>query len=149
MQPFVELAAGYESRSEYEVKHQLWEGVLRGAFIIPPDDPESKRGLFARHTMLVVIARAIAETLRPPERPLAREQLHRTLTEGFAAWLIDAAEDEGEAAIDALVAEVNSYAWSAANRDTLKDLYHARHIAGYSPRLRRILHAGLAGPRGL
>ena len=75
--------------------------------------------------MLVVIARAIAETLRPPELPLAREQLHRTLTEGFAAWLIDAAEDEGAAAVDDLVAEVNSYAWSAANRDMLKDIYHA------------------------
>ena len=125
VQPFIELAARYESRSEYEVKHQLWEGVLRGAFIIPPDDSESKRELFARHTMLVVIARAIAETFNTPERVIAREQLYRTLTEGFAAWLIDAADDEGAAAIDALVAEVNSYAWSAANRDMLKDLYHA------------------------
>ena len=125
VQPFIELAARYEGRSEYEVKHLLWEGVLRGAFIIPPDDPASKRELFARHTMLVVIARAIAETLRPPELPIANEQLHRTLTEGFSAWLIDAAEDEGAAAIDDLVAEVNNYAWSAANRDMLKDLYHA------------------------
>ena len=124
-QPFLNLAVRYESRSEYDVKHKLWEGVLRGAFIIPPDDPDSKRELFARHTMLVVIARAIAETLRPPELAAAGEQLHRTLTEGFAAWLIDAAEDEGAAAIDALVAEVNNYAWSASNRDMLKDLYHA------------------------
>ena len=125
VQPFIELAARYESRSEYDVKHKLWEGVLRGAFIIPPDDPQSKRELFVRHTMLVVIARAVAETLRPAEMAVAREQLHSTLTEGFAAWLIDAAEDAGAAAIDALVAEVNNYAWSAANRDMLKDLYHA------------------------
>ena len=124
-QPFLDLAHRYESRSEYDVKHKLWEGVLRGAFIVPPDDPESKRELFARHTMLVVIARAIAETLRPPELAVAGEQLHRRLTEGFAAWLIDAAEDEGAVAIDALVAEVNNYAWSASNRDMLKDLYHA------------------------
>ena len=124
-QPFIDLATRYESRSEYDVKHKLWEGVLRGAFIIPPDDPESKRELFARHTMLVVVARAIAETLRPPERAVVGEQLHRTLTEGFAAWLIDAAEGEGAAEIDALVTEVNNYAWSAANRDMLKDLYHA------------------------
>ena len=123
--PFLDLAVRYESRSEYDVKHKLWEGVLRGAFIIPPDDPESKRELFARHTMLVVIARAIAETLRPPELTASREQLHRTLTEGFSAWLIDAAEDEGADAVDALVAEVNNYAWSASNRDMLKDLYHA------------------------
>ena len=124
-QPFLDLAVRYESRSEYDVKHKLWEGVLRGAFIIPPDDPESKRELFARHTMLVVIARAIAETLRPPELTASGEQLHRTLTEGFAAWLIDAAEGEGADAIDTLVVEVNNYAWSASNRDMLKDLYHA------------------------
>ena len=124
-QPFIELAERYENSSEYEVKHKLWEGVLRGAFIIPPDDPESKRELFALHTMLVVIARAIAETLRPPALAVAGEQQRLALTEGFAAWLIDAAEDAGAAAIDALVAEVNNYAWSAANRDMLKDLYHA------------------------
>lgn len=125
-QPLIELATRYESRSEYDVKHKLWEGVLRGAFIVPPDDPGAKRALFARHTMLVVIARAVAETLRPPDQqPVNREQLHRTLTEGFGAWLIDAAGDAGADAIDDLVAEVNNYAWSAANRDTLKDLYHS------------------------
>ena len=125
VQPFLDLAARYEHRSEYDVKHKLWEGVLRGAFIIPPDDADAKRDLFARHTMLVVIARAVAETLRPANQPITREELNLTLTEGFAAWLIDAAEDEGTAAIDALAAEVNNYAWSAANRDLLKDLYHA------------------------
>ena len=126
VQPFIDLAARYEARSEYDVKHKLWEGVLRGAFIVPPDDPGAKRALFARHTMLVVIARAVAETLRPPDQqPANREQLHRTLTEGFGAWLIDAAGDAGAEAIDDLVAEVNNYAWSAANRDTLKDLYHS------------------------
>ena len=128
--PFIALSERYRDTSEYDVKHRLWEGVLRGAFIIPPDAADARRELFARHTLLVVIARAVAETLRPPEQqteppPAAREQLHRTLTEGFAAWLLDAAGAAGTAALDALVAEVNKYAWSAANRDTLKDLYHA------------------------
>ena len=141
VRPFLDLAARYESRSEYDVKYNLWEGVLRGAFIIPPDDPDAKRDLFARHTMLVVIARAVAETVRPVSRPIARERLHLLLTEGFAAWLIDAAGHEGEAAVDALVTEVSNYAWGAANRDNLKDLYHAvisrdiRHYFGeyYTP----------------
>ena len=128
--PIIELSERYRDTSEYEVKHKLWEGVLRGAFIIPPDAADARRELFARHTLLVVIARAVAATLRPPEpqtepQPAAREQLHRTLTEGFAAWLLDAAGTDGSAAIAALVTEVNNYAWSAANRDTLKDLYHA------------------------
>ncbi len=125
VQPFIALAASYESTSEYSVKQQLWEGVLRGAFIIPPDDPDAKRDLFARHTMLVVIARAIAETLRPRGlRQTGREPLHHTLTQGFSAWLLDAAGSDGEAAVAALVEEVDNYAWLAANRDTLKDLYH-------------------------
>ena len=128
VRPFINLAERYRNTPEYEVKRKLWEGVLRGAFIIPPEAPAARRDLFARHTMLVVIARAVAETLRPPApetAPTAREQARRTLTEGFAAWLIDAAGADGAAVVDALVSEVNNYAWSAANRDTLKDLYHA------------------------
>ena len=141
-QPFIDLAARYESRSEYEVKRRLWEGVLRGAFIIPPEDADARRELFARHTLLVVIARAVAESLRPPEQEaVPRARLRRALTEGFAAWLVDAAGDDGASAVDDLVAEVNRYAWLAANRDTLKDLYHTvisrdiRHYFGeyYTP----------------
>ena len=141
-QPFIDLAARYESRSEYEVKRRLWEGVLRGAFIIPPEDAGARRELFARHTLLVVIARAVAESLRPPEQEaVPRARLRRALTEGFAAWLVDAAGEDGANAVDDLVAEVNRYAWLAANRDTLKDLYHTvisrdiRHYFGeyYTP----------------
>ena len=127
VQPFQDLAARYENAPEYEVKRSLWRGVLRGAFLNPQGDAE--RSLFARHTMLVVTARAVAETLRPAgpasAADAAADAVRDRLTQGFAAWLLDAAGDEGIAAIDALVAEVNKYAWSAANRDTLKDLYHA------------------------
>lgn len=70
VQPFLDLAARYEATGEYEVKRDLWRGVLAGAFINPQSDPEAERDLFARHTMLVVIARAVAETLRPPAGPL-------------------------------------------------------------------------------
>ena len=126
VQPFLDLAARYEASPEYDVKRSLWRGVLRGAFINPQGDADAERDLFARHTMLVVIARAVAETLRPPDRQAAnREQLHDTLTEGFAAWLLDAAGDLGAGALDQLVAEVHKYEWSAGNRDTLKDLYHS------------------------
>ena len=127
VQPFQDLAARYENAPEYEVKRSLWRGVLRGAFLNPQGDAE--RSLFARHTMLVVTARAVAETLRPAgpasAADAAADAVRDRLTQGFAAWLMDAAGDDGIAAIDALVAEVNKYAWSAANRDTLKDLYHA------------------------
>ena len=124
VQPFQELAARYESSPEYEVKRSLWRGVLRGAFLNPQGDADAERDLFARHTMLVVTARAVAETLHPAGASAA-DAVRDRLTQGFAAWLLDAAGDDGIAAIDALVREVNKYAWSAANRDTLKDLYHA------------------------
>lgn len=123
VQPFLELAASYESTGEYEVKRDLWRGVLAGAFINPEGDAE--RDLFARHTMLVVIARAVAETLRPgAQQAQDTETLRDKLCEGFAAWLIDAAGADGTAALDDLTDEVNRYAWSVAERDTLKDLYH-------------------------
>ena len=125
-QPFIDLAAQYEDSPEYDVKRSLWRGVLRGAFLNPQGDAAAERNLFARHTMLVLTARAVAETLRPasPE-PQSATAVRDRLAEGFAAWLLDAAGADGIAAIDALIAEVNKYAWSAANRDTLKDLYHA------------------------
>ena len=126
VQPFIELAARYESSPEYDVKRSLWRGVLRGAFLNPQGDADAERDLFARHTMLVVIARAVAETLRPPDRQAgSRERLRDDLTEGFAAWLLDAAGADGADALDALISEVNNYEWQAPNRDILKNLYHA------------------------
>ena len=130
-QPFCDLAARCENSPEYAVKRSLWRGVLRGAFLNPQGDAAAERDLFARHTMLVVAARAVAETLRPPEpgvlelRPQDAGAIRDRLTEGFAAWLRDAGGAEGAAVIDALTQEIDRYAWSAANRDTLKDLYHA------------------------
>ena len=126
VQPFLDLATRYQTSPEYDVKRSLWRGVLRGAFLNPQGDANSERDLFARHTMLVVIARAVAETLRPPDRQAdSRERLRDDLTEGFAAWLLDAAGADGADALDDLIAEVNNYEWQASNRDILKNLYHA------------------------
>lgn len=118
-QPFFDLAARYEGTAEYKVKLDLWRGVLSGAFITPGDSA-AERHLFARHTMLVLLARAVAQTLMPQ-----RSESAAALADGFPNWLPDAAGDEGEAAIDNLVQTVNRYEWRASNRDTLKDLYHA------------------------
>ena len=122
---FVALAAEYEQMPEYDVKRRLWRDLLRGAFIAPPDEAAAERDLFARHTLLVVIARAVAETfLRLHQQADDQPALRRRLTGGFAAWLLDAAEAAGEKVIDELVVEVDRYDWSFAGRDTLKDLYH-------------------------
>ena len=122
-QPFFDLAARYEATPDYQVKLDLWRNVLSGAFITPQGDANAERHLFARHTMLVVLARAVAATLIDSSQP-ARGQ-HNSLADGFPNWLIDAAGDEGETAIANLVSVVNRYEWRRSNRDTLKDLYHA------------------------
>ena len=122
-QPFFDLAARYEATPDYQVKLDLWRNVLSGAFITPQGDANAERHLFARHTMLVVLARAVAATLIDPNQP-SRGQ-HNSLADGFPNWLIDAARDEGETAIANLVGIVNRYEWRRSNRDTLKDLYHA------------------------
>ncbi len=125
-QPFIDLAADYENSPAYVVKRTLWRDLLRGAFLTPPDDTVAERDLFARHTMLVVTARAVAETLRQGgQQTDDRDALRRQLTYGFAAWLLDAADSDGEQVLDALTTEVNRYNWSVAGRDTLKDLYHS------------------------
>ena len=125
-QPFIDLAADYENAPAYAVKRTLWRDLLRGAFLTPPDDTAAERDLFARHTMLVVTARAVAETLQQGGQQTAdRDALHRQLTYGFASWLLDAADVAGERVLDDLTTEVNRYDWSVAGRDTLKDLYHA------------------------
>lgn len=120
-QPFFDLAARYEGTAEYKVKLDLWRGVLSGAFITPQGDRDAERHLFARHTMLVLLARAVAQTLMPP----AHTGSHNGLADGFPNWLVDAAGEEGGTAIDNLVQAVGRYEWRASNRDTLKDLYHA------------------------
>ena len=122
-EPFLDLAARYERTTEYQVKLDLWRNVLSGAFITPQGDANAERHLFARHTMLVALARAVAATLIDPNQP-ARDR-HNSLADGFPNWLIDAARDEGETAIANLVSIVNRYEWRRSNRDTLKDLYHA------------------------
>ncbi len=125
VQPFIDLAARCENSPEYRVKRDLWRLMLRGAFL-NPHSGSAERDLFARHTVLVAVARAVAETLRPPERQAAQDDVrYHRLTEGFGAWLLDAVGDDGPHALAALLAEVNRYDWRAARRDTLKNLYHS------------------------
>ncbi len=128
-QPFIDLASnvGHAGSPAYAVKRALWRDLLRGAYITPPEkDSAAERDLFARHTMLVVMARAVAETILPAgtETP-DRHRLHDTLTEGFAVWLLDAAGEPGRRLLDDIISEVSRYDWQSHQRDTLKDLYHS------------------------
>ena len=123
---YIALAAGCDQSAAYDVKRALWRDVLRGAYLTPPGDSAAERDLFARHTMLVVVARAVAETIRPAEQQSGGREIRQiVLTEGFAAWVLDAADADGEALLNDTVTEIDRYEWRAQNRDALKDLYHA------------------------
>ena len=126
-QRFKDIAADVDSAGSpaYDIKRALWRDALRGAYITPPDTGVAERNLFARHTMLVVIARGVAETIMSAsQRPVGKDVLHDALTQGFAAWLLDAAGERGKALLDEIISEVSRYDWQALSRDTLKDLYH-------------------------
>ena len=123
---YVALAASCEQSPAYDVKRALWRDVLRGAYLTPPSDSAAERDLFARHTMLVVVSRAVAETIRPVgQQPIGQETRHSSYTEGFAAWILDASDEAGETLLNETIAEVDRYEWRSQNRDALKDLYHA------------------------
>ena len=125
-QQYIALAAACEPSPAYDVKRALWRDVLRGAYLTPPDESAAERSLFARHTLLVIIARAVAETIRPAGAEIIdRETRHNILAEGFAAWVLDAPDADGATLLNNTAAEVARYEWSSQNRDALKDLYHA------------------------
>ena len=127
--PFLELAdeVARSASPAYGVKLALWRDLLQGAYITPPEaGSDGERDLFARHTMLVVTARAITDTILP-DIQTAPNRSHRyaALANGFAAWLLDAAGNAGPKALDGITQEMSLYDWQHNSRDALKDLYHA------------------------
>lgn len=109
--PFAALAKQIKAEPYFDIKRRLWQDVLAGAHIIPPDDSRAALDLFVRHTLLVTTARLIAATIAPSQK---------NLTEGFVAWIEEA---EGSTIIDDLAHEISRYNWKVG-RDVLKDFYH-------------------------
>ena len=123
---FVKLASKVSTAESFQLKLTLWRDMLNGAFITSPESEEAEINLFASHTMLVVVARAVANAIEPTRNAYrdidARDD---DLSRGFAAWLLDVGGEEGAKLIDTLLREVNGYEWRRSDRDHLKDLYHA------------------------
>ena len=123
---FVKLASKVSTARSFQLKLALWRDMLKGAFITSPESDEAEVNLFASHTMLVIVARAVANAIAPTghvyQDPKTRDD---DLSRGFAAWLSDVGGHEGAKLIDNLVREVNRYEWRRSDRDHLKDLYHA------------------------
>ncbi len=112
LKPFTSLAQQSHNLPRFEIKQRLWADVLAGAHIIPPDDPKAALDLFVRHTLLVVLARLVAETIAPSGR---------SASDGFAAWIVESQDNN---LIEKLRQEINKYNWRTG-RDILKDFYHS------------------------
>ena len=123
---FVELASKVRPAESFQLKLTLWRDMLKWAFITSPESDEAEINLFASHTMLVIVARAVANAIAPTGHVYQDAKTRDDdLSRGFAAWLLDVGGHEGAKLIDNLVREVNRYEWRRSDRDHLKDLYHA------------------------
>ena len=123
---FVKLAFKVSTAKSFKMKLTLWRDMLQGAFITAPDSDAEEINLFASHTMLVVVARAVANAIEPGGHAYRDvEARNDELAQGFATWLLDVGGEEGAKLIDNLVREVSRYEWRRSDRDHLKDLYHA------------------------
>ena len=122
---FADLAYQVRNADSFQMKLTLWRDMLEGAFITAPSEDADEIQLFASHTMLVLIARAVSEAIRPLPEASQHGGLTEDLTRGFAAWLIDVGGEDGRDLIEELLADVGRYEWRRSERDNLKDLYHA------------------------
>ncbi len=66
-----ELALKIDGDSEFDTKFTIWEDLMRGAFIVKPEDRDSSVKLFARHSLLVEMARRVARNVAgsPSDQP--------------------------------------------------------------------------------
>ena len=117
---FIDLAFQLRTSDRFQMKLTLWRDMLNGAFLTTPDTDDAEVELFAKHTMLVVVARSVCDVIQTQQ--LAR---NAETAKGFASWLSDIGGGAGDALIAELAEEVGRYEWRRTDRDHLKDLYHA------------------------
>lgn len=116
---------------DFETKRNLWRDLMRGAFVLTPGETESDIRLFATHSILVEIARTVANDVLTPGTFLGERN-----GSSFSAWvnapISDRADDDHGAdssnagfPLSARIArEVGRYNWRLASSDILKGVYH-------------------------
>lgn len=123
--PFVEemrwLIHESEGRPVYDTKFSVWQQILHGAGIVPPENqPARKTLLFAKHTTLVAAARILKLVLH--DRSVSAERAVRAVADGFPAWLPQARG--GPDLIAKMTERLKGFDWRGETRDRLKDAYH-------------------------
>ena len=112
-----ELALSMQGQPEFETKRGIWADLMRGAFILTDDDDRDDLRLFATQSVLVDIARKVAQnvasgTVQPNDHDDG----------AFYSWLFtDGASNELQLRI---TREVDRYNWRLASSDILKGVYH-------------------------
>ena len=115
---------------DFETKRNLWRDLMRGAFVLTPGETEGDLRLFATHSILVEIARTVADDVLgagafPVEQNGA--SFSSWINASFADQAIDDDDDRPEVAspLSARIArELERYNWRLASSDILKGIYH-------------------------
>ena len=110
---------------DLETKRNLWRDLMRGAFVLTPGETEGDLRLFATHSVLVEIARTVADDVLGAGK-FPGEQNGAS----FSSWInTSIADQEGplgatEPLSARIARELGRYNWRLANSDILKGIYH-------------------------
>ena len=113
---------------EFETKRLLWEDLMRGAFIVKPENQEKNIELFAHHSLLVEIARRVAFNVANDAYELPMNDVF-----AFSSWLKNHETGHKNTAFSAelknlvrnLHSEIDRYNWRLSSMDVLKHVYQS------------------------
>ena len=116
------LAVELSGQPDFEIKRSVWSDLMRGAFVIAPGTADQDLRLFATHSVLVDMARKVANNVT------GNENASSVIDDSaFYSWVY--ATDAGIPIAQRISREVNRYNWRLSNSDVLKGVYH-----GFIPR---------------
>ena len=116
-----DTAKSLVGRPEFEIKRSVWEDLMRGAFVLADDSGGRDLALFATHSILVDIARRVADNVTH-----TRDSHGDPDQSAFYSWLYHPeTEAAGENPLTRRIArEIDRYNWRLARHDILKSIYH-------------------------
>ena len=112
-----EFANSLQGSPEFETKRGIWADLMRGAFILTTEDERNDLRLFATQSVLVDIARKVAQNVANGSSPT-----QDTEDGAFYSWLYS--DGESSNLPRRISREVDRYNWRLTGSDILKGVYH-------------------------
>ena len=112
-----EVARGLTGNTDFEIKRSVWTDLMRGAFVITQEDSQRDLYLFATHSVLVDMARKVADNVLGNTDTIDNRD-----RSAFYSWIYSA--DAARELASAISREVDRYNWRLARSDILKGIYH-------------------------